>query len=640
MQPQRKAPRLLTLFTTFTFLLQALPVAALAEDIPVLKDAGPEKTIPAGSAVPNPPASSAASGAALCDWLDNDPARSGFGGEIIRGKVELEHDFIVWPPFKEVGEGRDDVSKQDQQYQNAMLAWMNKWKKKALDETSVEHMKFAKGLDPRNPADPRNPNVVDLSNSIRARTDFFNYSFGDPTFKYKTISAAIEICEGKRRLARDMIELPEAKKQLEADTTSDVNSCSGAALKTRGLYLKANRHYNALSYVSKWRLEGKGQTESEPFKRESLEKAYFNKRAQNKDNLSSFYNLIKKEDDVNDTKWKALISEFEKVWGVGSFVAKNHDGKVYPGGFFSDFLLQTRQEKKNAESASADFKTKEHDLATNLQERCKSTLASIRAKGPSDITGGSNDHPQGTPPSGKIESTINTGDPAAAAAAAAAAPAPEGPVPSPEPPAPDPGIVQGAPPPPPPPEQGPGVTGFMKDNWMWLAGGAAVAGGGYLLYKKNQDDKKKKKKMDKAEEAAMIAAAKKNKGSSVVEVKQIIQVAVPAGAGVPPGTRIVTANAVNGATQGQTLPTIEVILVDAAGLEQKVDGLSIEASCLLPNPCTLTGGKSVTTIQGHATFNSLSFTGADKGVRLQFAAPGVNTYAVPESFDVVEVPQQ
>ena len=176
-------------------------------------------------------------------------------------------------------------------------------------------------------------------------------------------------------------------------------------------------------------------------------------------------------------------------------------------------------------------------------------------------------------------------------------------------------------------DEGGGAMGFLKENWPWLVGGGVLIGGGVWLWNRNKKQEKEKKYW---QDDLNFAKSPNNSGSTssggsggTLSANQL-----------PSGARLIFGTSVSGASVGQNLNAIYVIVVDANGTVQNVNGIAVTASCLAPNPCSLDGAKVVTTANGYAIFSGLKFNQPDRGVILQFSAPALPSLTSPGQFDV------
>jgi hypothetical protein len=278
----------------------------------------------------------------------------------------------------------------------------------------------------------------------------------------------------------------------------------------------------------------------------------------------------------------ALEREFSYLWGSG----KANDASPRGDGAYSIFLLQLRQEKKEAETKAEAIAQVETE-ARNRAQRCgggnstKDFNSNTTKDGHQDNHNNGNEH---QPPDGGL---------------------------------PPPGTQQNG------PSQGSGVTNFMADNWMWLAGGAAVVGGGVYLY--TQDRRKKSTKNYWQNDTNFLVPHGQNGNAGGGS---------PGGINPPANSKLILVSSASTANVGMAMNSVDVVLVDPAGAVQAVNGLTVNASCLTPNPCSLTGAKSVTMVGGRASFTGLVFNQPDRGVTLEFSAPGVQSVTSPGTFNV------
>jgi hypothetical protein len=178
-----------------------------------------------------------------------------------------------------------------------------------------------------------------------------------------------------------------------------------------------------------------------------------------------------------------------------------------------------------------------------------------------------------------------------------------------------------------------GVTGFVKDNWVLLGLGAVGVGGGIYLYEQN------KKQQDEAAKAAWYADDTNwmpfvPRYSPPPSTTTVVTTTGSGGTLPPGGSRLVITSAINGATTGQPMDPITVVMVDGSGMQLNNIGTQITASCYSPQPCSLSGGMGITTVSGSVTFTNLYFVQPDQNVKIQFSAPGFPTVTSPNTFNV------
>lgn len=102
----------------------------------------------------------------------------------------------------------------------------------------------------------------------------------------------------------------------------------------------------------------------------------------------------------------------------------------------------------------------------------------------------------------------------------------------------------------------------------------------------------------------------------------------------PAGSKLLILSTIGDVSRGATLPAVELQLVDADNKPLAFNGLAIQASCYVPQPCSIHGGQNVTTVDGKVRFDSLKFLQAHDSVRMQFSAAGVPTVTTPNTFKV------
>ncbi|MGZ3705733.1 MAG: hypothetical protein ACXWP1_07265, partial [Bdellovibrionota bacterium] len=441
---------------TFSFLLSSTAPAFAADPVPL-----PRPRPAAADAVPLPhprpaaadkkPAkdSSPKSAIALCDPDGGEAPTAGYGAPVNN-----------FPPFS------------SPKFQNAFMAFVKDRANTTIDNQSANgtHKSYPGNQEGR----------PDLSTAIAARKRFFDISFG---YSNDGIGAVVRICETKRQLAQHIQEYSAQKKK------SSANSDQCADFKdTQQLFTVMQNSYNHYSQIIDYFLKGySGQLNGKDVKIPSLENEFLENRRKNLDNINLYKPPATDEKPikVSAQDWESLKAEFNILWGKGSVDRSSGSSQIDSVGFYSDMLLQTRKEKTKADDQANDIKKEKAEIDARA-EKCGSltTPASETAHGGKrhgdstitgnvhaanpDLSGGSK------PPGTDIPSDTDT-PPANEKPPTAAAPPADNPA-APTPPA-------DVPVTPPPPPQTNSAGSFLKDNWMWLAGGGALIGGGIVLYK-------------------------------------------------------------------------------------------------------------------------------------------------------------
>ncbi len=416
----------------------------------------------------------------------------------------------------------------------------------------------------------------DLSKAMDARKTFFVRSFG--MISDKTPGALLAVCDVKRQAAQYTAKFNDSNKSF------DINACGGAQKNFAEVAGAAKRAYLGISAKANERLKSGFKDENDK-QVPGLESDFKNEMKINRDGVSKESKETAEKLQIGDGG--KLEQEYIKLWGTAPVGANepNEDGD------YAIFLMQLQREKKNADTQAKRYEKLETE-ALAREDKCNGKI--VAAKGQHDP---SQDPP---PPDTKTHK-------------------------KPDDPAPGGGDLGAGKQYTPPPASG-GMGDFMKDNWMWLVGGAAVIGGGTYFY--IQHEKKEKAAREFWNNDANFIIPNGNHNGGGANGGQSL------GSNVPPGTKLIIVSGVSAPTAGQTMNTVDVAMVDAAGVVQAIDGLAIEASCLTPNPCSLTGAKSVTAVGGHASFSGLMFNQADRAVVLQFSGPGMASATSAGSFDV------
>jgi len=476
----------------------------------------------------------------------------------------------------------------DAKYGEVVEAYLAERKKNIFDNLSKMHLHYS---------NPANENAPNLTKSMAARKAFFDLSFGSS-------SAVVIICEAKRAMTKSLNAYYLAVKQKASATGDTINVCAGAQKVMAEAYEKAESANNKLLEIINLRLNG-GTIENKTV--DGLEGAFYKNRQLN--NLINNANKTKIA-TYSPANAKALAVEFEAHWGKGKVNNSGHNTNIDSNCFFSSMLLQTRKEKEIAENNAKALGAKKIEIA-EAKQNCKNLLA---------------DAGIGSKPDEKEEKVKPTNTPRAEDDAPGEDTADGSRRPGARENNSDdfeePTLPRDA------KNEGGGMSGFLKDNWMWLAAGGAVVGG-VVVYKKYKDNKRNNKWADDPSNYMPYSrntASTNSSGSSS-------SVLITSNA-APAGSKLIILQAIGNVNQGQTLAKIDLVVVDANGMTVNVNGLAIEASCYTPQACSLTGGKSVTTVGGKVSFDSLVFNQAHTGVRLQFSAPGVPTVTTPNTFEV------
>lgn len=583
MKHKRTPHRFLTQISLIAFLLATMPLA-LAEP---------------GGKTP----------VALCDADTGSPGGGGVGAPI-----------YGWP---EKGSG---------EYPKAVSSYVQERKERVMGEHSRVHRQYS---------DAAGISIPDLRASMNAREQFFELTYGKN-------GAIIAICEARRELGTH---LDAYAKALTA--SSEANACAGAVETMQKSQQKAGEVY--AQYTGGIDKALKGFVDPKTKKKvNGLEHSFDTYR---RINHTVNENGKSSTPSLDPAVKEALDLEFDHLWGHGASKKKAFKiGQMDAGGIYSETVAQTQREKSKAEEARMKLEEYKKKLA-ETQTKCKSITEEAKKKEKGETK-------EATKPGGKAVT------PAASRAspekAAAMTPATERPAPGDVDESgrtresadddtrtrPDPERRPGnerrtasddqtrrtsddtEPPPPPKPAKEKGTSNFLKDNWMWLAGGAAVVGGGVYLYKEHKKEKKEERRdrefweeMNRRPAYGPVNPDDEDEGEEE-----------EGGGGVtaPQGSKLIITQVIGNVNKNETMPKIEVVVTDSAGLPVKINGLAIHVTCYAPQPCSLTGGQSVTTIDGRVSFESLKFTQAHTGVKLQFTASGMHAVTTQSPFDVLE----
>lgn len=527
-----------------------------------------------------------------------------------------------------------------------------------------------------------------LEEALRVRRFFFHLAFGDA-------SAVIQICNAKRKMAAYLTKFTEAReKKAKESGTSAICSEADRAMEVN--YTEAKKAYDKLANGIEVRLSKGFKVDGSGQEIHSLEKAFKEGRAVNRLVVEKNIDPIKLK---SESYVSLLKMEYENLWGKGSYgrVTNVTDNSLDLGGLYSDVVDQTRHEKREADDRRKDFEAQKVKFEA-AKKRCegvpmgserkssdltkaggpgapapakgdgKTPALSGAAKGAEEKTqarsGGCKPDPsnpelcedgtirKGSPDTAKDDPASpearDGGDDATKSAAqrrreeaerkkeeaetkrreaeesrAATAREKGG----------DSKQTDEFDPDKPKNNTKKPTSNFLKDNWPWLVGGAAVVGGGaYLLHKKKKDDRRREREEDEMMEEVY---ANRPVHQHTVTVNETIVVNSPNGVTAPAGAKLIITQAVGNVNQGDTMPKIEIVLTDSGGTPLTLNDLVVEAGCLTPQPCSLTGTKTVKTVNGRATFEALVFNQAHTGVKLQFSAPGTQIVATPAPFDVL-----
>lgn len=491
----------------------------------------------------------------------------------------------------------------------------------------------------------------DLSKAVEARERFFNLTFG--AVNPYGAGAVVSICETKRQL-QDYLEKYVAQKKL-SDAPAELNSCAGAFTTTKELYGKTRNAYRSYASTLKGYLNGRAaapatNTSALP----ALELEFRELRSTNQSVLERYMGAPTAEKPVKlETEHqKRLATEFDLLWGTKSFGRKRPTKVLERGGSFSEVLLQIRKEKSQAEAQEKFFQDQALEMKKR-EEKCggavtpaASTVTGDGVKptnepAPTSTGGASTPHPRKdkdkpAPPVVPATGSPDDGSDTGAGTDTGGNTRP------PRRPAPGSGSTDtgdghtddDADPPPrtkPTRSDGSGIGSFVKDNWMWLAGGAVLVGGGVYFYRQYEKDKRQKEYWQNDMNFMSTGTA-----TGVLDTSAV-QGAVPGGialTNVPAGAKLIFTTPPSGASVGTVMSPIALALVDANGAPITTGNVQVEVSCLTPNPCSLDGTKSVSVAGGQVSFQNLKFNQPDQNVTLQFSAPGLPTLTAPSPFSV------
>lgn len=491
------------------------------------------------------------------------------------------------------------------------------WRKRILEENSKLHNYYYKNGAGGKPG---------LNLSREARSQFFFASFGKIP----------ELCDYKMKMSAGVNQFASAPKEALADVNNV--SCEGSAKELLKTYKMAKDSYKVYERETSSLLNGTPPTVPKEQYYRGLEKYFTQDKEDNRKEIAAF--------KAEPVQLHALKEEHEALWEAN--------------GFYQKFMEQLRKEVADAKSNIRELDANKDKLEA-LEKRCGSWGAANPAVG--NGTGASKSESTVTEAECKALGTCKSGLDTSTS--------PPAPLPGAESAKADAAAVQAkadldaanakteaaekkaadlqaqidekanaeqqkadaaaeaerlkA-------EQLKNKTkgssgSFLADNWGWIVGGAAVGGLGYLGYKEiKKDEKEKDKWKDKN------FAKKHGIGPYASDTSTSTDTSTSATA--PAGAKLIVTSAVNPPTVGQPMSTLEVVLVNAEGVEQPVNGLAVQVSCLTPSPCSITGPQSVTTVNGHASFPDLIFNQADQDVQLQFMAPGVEWVTTTGKFNV------
>jgi hypothetical protein len=496
-------------------------------------------------------------------------------------------------------------------------------RRQSLDNPAVssKHSAFSGQIEGR----------VDLSGAIASREEFFQYVFGG---KDKKPGWFVEsICEGRRQIAEKMKSYANALAKGPNDNAAGCHSyesirdLNGTVLT---LQTKSLERLNAIINGTDKELAGMKSFQGLEyfFDHDSSQDIALTKKAG--DQAAAIH--------VSADDAKQLDAENEALWGK-----IKHDKtslRFEKQGYFSAVLLQLRAEQKRVNDQVTEY-TSKHKKMVDLLEKCKSentvdypVKAKARGAGDPTITGAiekpktpdSSGASQG-PGGGPLDRTQKVLHPKdsnadADAAAAAAAADPDAAAAARQPVVPAANTPPAEIPPPTPVPRQPSAAGtFLKDNWMWLAGGAALVGGGVFLYKKYKDDKAKKAYWQDDSHFLPTATAVSNSTTTTP--------GTPAA-----GSKFTFVSSVTGPGGiGQSMGPISVTVTDPSNVIQNVSGTAI-LSCATPSPCSIGGATTATITSGQATFSGVTFSSADQNVMLQVSGAGIANSTAPSTFNV------
>lgn len=436
-------------------------------------------------------------------------------------------------------------------------------------------------------------NKANLKDANDARNAFFLLAFKGGGNDGNN-GAIINICGFKRSVKAEI--------DKWSSNPPDVNACSDSFEAMRQLVSSATDHYNKLQDGL---TKVVGGTDAKGNAVNGIAEQQFSQdygRDHNAVHDAKNMSLFDSGDQAT------LEKEVKSLWGSDNY----NNSAPKSGGFFSDMLLQAITERNN----TVDTKKKLDDMNLKMvawQKSCNSAdpskkslvtgdlnkVADITKNPNPTITGGGNPGDGGDLPAKNV-STTKTPNPTSS-----------------------------------------GITNFMKDNWMIIAGGAAAVGG-VVWYEHNQQQQAKQQ-ADIANDMAMMSVNQNptavNSTTTATEVINGGSSATVNGASpgnsvtVTSGSTLQVLDAVPGAVQGQAMSPVRVVVVGPGGGSEATSGLNISASCV--TACSLSGTTTATTdATGTATFSGLTFTQAATGMQLQFSAAGFTSVTTPGSFNV------
>jgi hypothetical protein len=518
--------------------------------------------------------------------------------------------------------------------------WINRYQNQTVNSDAFNHVhaEFSRQNSP-------DPTKKVMFAAFKARAVFFAQAFGNVAQNGTAYPAGIpQICHAKQKTLESMKTWDEL---FAASQNAQDAAICGSSFQNAQRALK-----QALEKVKNWkettRKVLKGSAEYwDPIDHQkyssNLENLYLDGRKKDFTEYSALKAKLNAADNAS------LQNEIMLAWGSASERSLGDTTKVDPKGIFSKVLLQVRTEYDGAE---AEYKALEkyRDQLNETGSKCSSvpgnTVTGIdtststssstitgpvtppapassvtdTSAGTTISTGTGTDTTQvistGTTTGTSITSTTSTSTDSKAPPVDPGVVGPGGPGVS------GPGVEL---PPDGPNAKGPNAVGsFLKNNWMWLAGGAVLVGGGIYVYKKYKDNKKKKEYWD--DDMNFMPPRTPSPGPNANAATT---------SNVPAGARLILTTGVGGASVGQAMPAITVALIDSNNnLLSNVTGPQVNVSCLTPNPCSMTGAMSITMTGGQATFTGLVFNQPDRGVTLQFNTPNAASVTTPGTFNV------
>lgn len=540
---------------------------------------------------------------ALCDLGDPDTKKhAGFGAPV-----------MSWPV------------KADSSFNSTASNYINGWQAKTVGNEAFERVHIAF-------TDSAQPNAPSLKVAHTDRVAFAGHAFGAVLGGVNNLGAIERVCLAKR--AADESSAALTRLQQFSDSAENVDSCVGAYEKTREMLDRVIPVVTKYDEEANNALKGSTQyTDPSGKKRSSNLESLF-KDGRREDYLT--YELVTtKEPKLSAADAKALYAEIQIAWGKASSKSMQDTEKLDPSGVFARVLLQTRTERDHADAQLKALKDYDAQLL-NRKARCDSLAGAAPKVGPKTTDGSTVTGPvKGPEVAGPLSSAQTTNDKTSNDTrnpiSTATVPPPNDPTQTynprgdrtPLPNETDQSLGKGN------NSQGGGAGAFLKDNWMWLAGGAALVGGGYYLYTQHQKSEERQAYwQNDANFAGPPPLAPLNSNTSGGGTTS-------GGGFVPAGARLIITSSVSSPSVGQIMSAITLSLVDASGmLQTSVNGVQVEASCLTPNPCSLDGAKSVTLNGGNVSFTGLKFDQPDQNVTLQFSAPGVASVTTQAPFSV------